>query len=284
MTTISGLDTTNKLQHMAGTLEYTGADNKFSGSIFTKLGAKSPVSPVTPTYDTGTELQLKQAKREAEKLKKQIENTSDESVKKTLQTRLKSLNMRIKWMGQQVEQEKNVAAMISQAFNDNITKAFAKADRGVESRDDSEALKDVKTTHKLSTNINNSGYNEKTGEAIAEEAESVAGKTNTVGKCYRGVKNSLKKFGVNLEGGSAYQAASQLADNDNFKEVKVDRDELKELPAGAVVVWDKSAGKQHGHISIALGDGREASDHIQQQMTSRPKYRVFLPTATMDEA
>ena len=99
------------------------------------------------------------------------------------------------------------------------------------------------------------------------------------GYCYRGVKHHLRQVGVNLTGGSAYQAADQLAQRpDRFREVSVSRDQLRQLPPGAVVVWNRSSGKPHGHISIATGDGREASDKIRNQITNRAaSYRVFIP-------
>ena len=98
------------------------------------------------------------------------------------------------------------------------------------------------------------------------------------GYCYRGVKHHLRQIGVNLTGGSAYQAADQLAQTGRFREVQVSREQLRSLPAGAVVVWNRGNGRRHGHISIAMGDGREASDRIRRQITNYPNsYRVFLP-------
>lgn len=102
-------------------------------------------------------------------------------------------------------------------------------------------------------------------------------------RCYRFVKDGLGAEGVNLTGGHAYMAAAQLADNPNFEEVRVDRDQLPELPAGAVVVWDRNPRANHpsGHISVSLGDGREVSDRIRPQITGyRSTYRVFLPEGT----
>jgi hypothetical protein len=99
------------------------------------------------------------------------------------------------------------------------------------------------------------------------------------GYCYRGVKHHLRQIGVNLTGGSAYQAADQLASSGRFREVQVSRGQLRSLPAGAVVVWNRGNGRRHGHISIATGDGREASDRIRRQITNYPNsYRVFLPS------
>mgnify|MGYP001163394590 CR=1 FL=1 len=101
------------------------------------------------------------------------------------------------------------------------------------------------------------------------------------GYCYRGVKHHLRQVGVNLQGGSAYQAADQLAAQPHrFREVTVSRDQLRRLPPGAVVVWNKSPGHQHGHISIAMGNGKEASDKIRNQMVNRnASYRVFMPVS-----
>ena len=73
-------------------------------------------------------------------------------------------------------------------------------------------------------------------------------------------------------------AADQLAARkDRFREVPAN--DLAKLPAGAVVVWGKGSSRS-GHISIALGDGREASDHMGAQMRSHyggAPARVFVP-------
>lgn len=98
------------------------------------------------------------------------------------------------------------------------------------------------------------------------------------GYCYKWVAQALRKFGVNVSGASAYMAADQLAKNPKFREVKVPEKELPKLPAGAVVVWNKGNGHEHGHISIALGNGKEASDKLRNQITGYgTSFRVFLP-------
>lgn len=126
------------------------------------------------------------------------------------------------------------------------------------------------------------GASSSMGMSIAEAAKSSAGTMQSIGKCYRGVKKALARVGLaNLSGASAYMAAEQLSKNNAFTEVDVSpAEKLTKLPAGAVVVWEATKTKPHGHVSIALGDGREASDHIQRQMTKRPdnaRYRVFMP-------
>jgi hypothetical protein len=119
------------------------------------------------------------------------------------------------------------------------------------------------------------------GNAVARSAANVVSSNwSPGGYCYRGVKRALAPLGVNLHGGSAYQAADQLARNPRFREVQVPRDRLRSLPPGAVVVWNRNpgAGKEHGHISISLGNGMEASDKLRRQITGYPSsYRVFIP-------
>ena len=134
-------------------------------------------------------------------------------------------------------------------------------------------------------------YDATLGEQLAQIANNTDG---TVGYCLRGVAKSVKKWlGERTELsnlGSAYMAAEALRNDpvlsQHFKEVEVDRSELTSLPPGAIVVWDRgapnasAAGKKHGHISIALGNGKESSDHIQNQMTNRQsQFWVFYPVA-----
>lgn len=118
------------------------------------------------------------------------------------------------------------------------------------------------------------------GNRLAADAQQIAasGVAGRGGNCKRGVRMALNRQGVQLDGLSAYQGADQLARNPRFREVRVSRDGLRSLPPGAVVVWDRKAGHPHGHISIALGNGREASDVIRNQITGYGSaFRVFLP-------
>jgi hypothetical protein len=121
-----------------------------------------------------------------------------------------------------------------------------------------------------------------TGQRLAACAAGVGNNMCSVGRCYSGVKEAVRKAtGVNLQGGSAYQAANQLAASGRFREVAVGSGQLGNLPAGAVVVWGQTAQSPHGHVSVALGNGLEASDHVQRQITSlrgHQNYRVFIPT------
>lgn len=123
------------------------------------------------------------------------------------------------------------------------------------------------------------------GAAMAKDAEKHA-VSGPGGWCFKYVCEALARAGVKggVGGASAYMAADQLAKNPKFREIKVAPQDLKKLPAGAVVVWDRNgtgasaAGREHGHISISLGDGREVSDLIRPQTTNMgSNVRVFLP-------
>lgn len=225
-----------------------------------------------------------QAQKEVKKIENQIAKEEDESKISDLKIKLFSLKSKLR----------TATSNVSAAVN-NFTRA---------QREETEYNPDFNigspTASNYNTDSTNSlgrqegpiqpaagnygqyGYNEQRGADLANSALNVDG---TTGWCYRGVINSLKKVGVTgLTGGSAYMAADQLAKRSDFVEVPkgaVSKDELKNLPAGAVVVWGKgdTENTKHGHISISLGDGRESSDHItaQYQSCGNGTYRIFLP-------
>ena len=122
-----------------------------------------------------------------------------------------------------------------------------------------------------------------TGEELAEIARTTGGAEGTTGWCLKGVNDSLEKaYGFRLSYNSAYQALGEMQNKEGFEDVTsqyTTDDDLRNLPAGAMVIWENGNGHQHGHISIALGNGQEASDHIQNQTTTRygTKFHVFMP-------
>lgn len=124
-------------------------------------------------------------------------------------------------------------------------------------------------------------YNPDLANKLANIAEKNAYKTNTVGWCARGTNDALEMAGLSkgeTRVASAYQAEDKLRNHKNFREVAVSREDLAKLPAGCVIVWQASPGRPHGHIAVTLGDGREASDHVQSLRTDRPAaYSVFVP-------
>jgi len=121
------------------------------------------------------------------------------------------------------------------------------------------------------------------GQRSAQRALNIArkmGGSRSTGKCYNAVKQALSDH-IRLTGVPAHGAAGQLARSSAYREVTgLSPAQLRNLPAGAVVVWGKTGASPYGHISVALGNGREASDYTGPQMTSlrgHTNFRVFMP-------
>lgn len=122
-------------------------------------------------------------------------------------------------------------------------------------------------------------------------------------RCYQGVKDALNRLQppIDLTGGSAYMAADQLRSRyaDRFSDIRsMDPNAastkafLRNLPPGAIVVWGRNDsaslraanpnnGYSHGHISIALGGGKEYSDRYRSQITNNDhrygSVTIFMP-------
>lgn len=137
-------------------------------------------------------------------------------------------------------------------------------------------------THKAYTLVSFEGQSKLSfPEQLANTARNIAESMNTTGECKTGVRKALEKHGITIKSRSAYMAADQLAKNPIFKEVKVKRSKLIDLKPGTIVVWDKCNGHPHGHISISIGGGKEASDCIRDQFTDYgPRFKVFEPKDT----
>lgn len=133
-------------------------------------------------------------------------------------------------------------------------------------------------------------YNPNLGSKLANIADKNA--QGSLGWCYRDVSSSVSKAGLgSLTGEAAYQAADKLASDKKWSEVSVSQEELKTLPAGCVIVWDKSSttprqgrlSDVYGHIVVTLGDGNAVSDHKERLKDTvgsyAGKFRVFVPSS-----
>ena len=72
---------------------------------------------------------------------------------------------------------------------------------------------------------------------------------------------------------------------DNFTKVEIhSSEELQQLPAGSVVVYDKGVcgyDKKFGHVFIATGNGKGVSDFIQKNLhypDNGKGISVYIPT------
>ena len=88
-------------------------------------------------------------------------------------------------------------------------------------------------------------------------------------------------FGEFLYGNAPYMVPRQLNQHPDFREVKVPHASLKDLPAGSIVVWNRSLENPQGDITVALGDGQEAGGSIQPIGLGRDPelgFRTFIVT------
>ena len=149
-----------------------------------------------------------------------------------------------------------------------------------------------------SVNWEDYGYNPETGQKFADSAVNVESRLNAKGiaidhNCLGGVKDTFidvtgsSPFGNPGQGiTEAAKCLDTMRNHEGYREITgLSANDLQYLPAGAVVVWTSSSGgstpaDKYGHISISLGDGRESSSKIRQQLTSvgqNGKPFVFIP-------
>lgn len=116
------------------------------------------------------------------------------------------------------------------------------------------------------------------GERLAQAAENNASIINTPGLALREISKILREFNFRVGNHSGcFQMVGDLRASPQLQEVRLPRPRLPLLPPGAIVVWDKAPGLQLGHVSISLGDGREASSTVCEQLLLHSNHWVFCP-------
>ncbi len=117
-------------------------------------------------------------------------------------------------------------------------------------------------------------------EHLAAVARVTGGALGTSGWCAKGVMDSLEAAGLGVPRvASAYMAADNFARDSRFREVNLSPEQIRNLPPGAIIVSPSNYGgygSPHGHITVTLGNGQEASDHVQNLIVA-PGQRVFIP-------
>lgn len=121
-------------------------------------------------------------------------------------------------------------------------------------------------------------YNAEAGQKLLKNAEKVEKNMSGTGRCLAGVRGALAETYSNGDNhstlrysgnyGSAYKFADVLRGkdenlkeiSDNFIEIECTPEDVKNLPAGAVVVFGANNSKPHGHICIMDGNGHQYSD------------------------
>lgn len=137
-------------------------------------------------------------------------------------------------------------------------------------------------TTKLNTGLaqlDNINYDTQKGKLLTQD---ILGhiENKSTGWCAKYVKNSLARTGLgNYEKGDAYQCADILAHNSNFKEINVKGNDLKSLPEGCIIVYNRNQNSKYGHIEVSLGNGEAASD-FRGKINPSNDVRVFAPVAS----
>jgi hypothetical protein len=104
------------------------------------------------------------------------------------------------------------------------------------------------------------------GQRLAAEAVRTARQMDSIGWCARGVKRTLRRFGVDgIEGHAA--DTKEFFDRDR----RFQRVDINHLQPGDIVVRGRSRGHRYGHVLVYLGNGMEASDHV-QRLSKAAKY------------
>ena len=127
-------------------------------------------------------------------------------------------------------------------------------------------------------NLSLYGYNAFKGKKLANIAKSrVVGWT---GYCAAYVKNAIKAANLGpYIPGDAYEMTNILKYNNNFKEISPNYIDVKDLPAGCILVYDKNVqgySKKYGHTEITTGDGRAVSDGVTKNLHKKPS-AIFIP-------
>lgn len=116
------------------------------------------------------------------------------------------------------------------------------------------------------------------GERLARAAENNAMIINTPGFALREISKILREFAFRIGNHyGCFQLIGDLRSSPLLQEVQLPKSQLPLLPPGAIVVWDKAPGLQLGHVCITLGNGREASSTVSEQLLLNSNHWVFFP-------
>lgn len=137
-------------------------------------------------------------------------------------------------------------------------------------------------------------YDYETSSELLQTAKDHIAQGTDKDYCARAVKSILIKDGIldyRPDCEHAYQMEEDLDNCDALQKIYVERDQIKNLPSGCVVIWgnvetaeDKTNEKSQyapfrksGHIFITAGDGKEISDHASRIITHQTHYAVYVP-------
>ena len=227
---------------------------------------------------------FKDEKDKAEKIKEDVKEYQD-----NIKTIRAELEKNVATVDANIQKLKNEKAQVEQAPK---TKEIISANKPFD-RTPTAISGDIQNV-----NWEDYGYNPETGKKFADSAANVESRLNAKGiaidhNCLGGVKDTFidvtgeSPFGKPEQGITvASKCLDTMRNHEGYREITgISANDLQHLPAGAVVVWTSSSSgsspaDKYGHISISLGDGRESSSKVRQQLRSvgqNGKPYVFIP-------
>ena len=136
-------------------------------------------------------------------------------------------------------------------------------------------------------------YDAKVGHEVTTYALNKA-RNKSNGDCALFVNDAFQNTGNSIGRGDAHQKNEKIEElaSDRFTEIKLDvPDDIRKLPAGSVVVYEKGAcdySDTFGHVFIATGNGRGVSDFLEQNprltTTDFNKVSIYIPTKKSTQA
>ena len=131
------------------------------------------------------------------------------------------------------------------------------------------------------SSLKEAGYNKKLAKKLAKDVAEHA-ESRPTGYCARYVSNAMERLGIVGKRGDAWELRDSLRNNPHFKEVDIRSINVKNLPAGCVLVYQRGAAgysSKYGHVEITLGNGKAASDFINNNIKTSSNMSVFVPVS-----
>lgn len=130
-----------------------------------------------------------------------------------------------------------------------------------------------------SNSVQHVNYNSQKAKRLTQEINKICKEGGFKGNCATSVKTAIANAGLGeYASGNAHELDQILSNNPNFKEIPANGVNLKNLPGGCILVYEKGVSgysNKYGHCEITRGNGTAGSDGITHNI--RPGAKIFVP-------
>ena len=129
------------------------------------------------------------------------------------------------------------------------------------------------------SSLKEAGYNKDLAEKLTKSVLSHV-ESHSTGNCSKYVSDAMARVGVVGTRGDAWLLRDSLRRNPHFKEVDLNSVDVTKLPAGCILVYQRGAAgysSDAGHVEITLGNGKAASDFVNDNIRKSSNMNVFVP-------